>query len=112
MEKRGRKPNIFTRHQETPAQTKSTDYIVIDYPREGELIVPTHYAVRIGASSNGYVELSVNGGDWVACRNAEGFWWYDWLSFAPGNYKIVARLMGDKGRVLKKSEVRNCMAVS
>ncbi|MCA6070399.1 MAG: hypothetical protein LE180_04740 [Endomicrobium sp.] len=35
-------------------------YIVIDYPSEYEKINSCYYAVRIEASSDGYVEVSLN----------------------------------------------------
>jgi hypothetical protein len=87
------------------AEAENT-YIVIDYPTEGELISGLAYAIRIGASESGKVELSFNGGEWQPCRAGAGYWWFDWGYYEPGTYKIVARLVDDNGKVIKKSDAR------
>ena len=49
-----------------PSQTieakKVKDQITIDYPKEGEILNPRHYAIRISAG-NGEVEVSIDGSD-------------------------------------------------
>lgn len=40
-------------------EVTSSSYIVIDYPNEAEIINGLHYALRIGASNDGYVEISL-----------------------------------------------------
>ena len=47
--------------------------ITIDYPKEEELIVSGHYAVRISAMPEAQVELSINDAEWAGCRTALGF---------------------------------------
>jgi len=81
-------------------------YITIDFPVESEIIKGHHYAIRIGASKNGYVELSFNEGEWHPCRFAAGYWWFDWLYFTPGKYTLSARLVDQSGKVLLKTDGR------
>jgi hypothetical protein len=78
-------------------------YILIDYPVDNETVSGLHYAIRVGASDAGFVELSFDGGDWQTCRAAAGYWWFDWGYFSPGTHKIVARLCDQDGKTLKKS---------
>ncbi|MCL2335269.1 MAG: hypothetical protein FWC57_04320 [Endomicrobia bacterium] len=83
-------------------------YLVIDYPVETEHIYGNHYAIRIGASPDGYVELSFNDGEWIPCRYADGYWWFDWVYFTPGNYKLASRMIGSNGEVVKSTGTRKC----
>lgn len=89
-------------------ENKSNSYIVIDYPVEKETIFGNVYVIRIGASFDGFVEISFNNGEWQPCRFASGYWWFDWMYFKSGDYKISARLVGKDGKVIKVSGVRNC----
>ncbi|MGA2090441.1 MAG: hypothetical protein ABSH12_03140 [Endomicrobiales bacterium] len=86
-------------------------YVIIDYPTESETISGLHYAIRIGSSANGLVELSINNGPWESCRYADGYWWYDWGYYLPGPIKISARLLDEKGKTLKRSSVRKCTII-
>jgi hypothetical protein len=86
----------------------SDTYIIIDHPSANETVYPNHYAVRIGASNKGAVEISINNSEWLPCRYSDGYWWFDWQEFKSGKNKIVARLKNEKGRVLKKSAVCEC----
>ncbi|MDR1418052.1 MAG: hypothetical protein LBI80_02705 [Endomicrobium sp.] len=83
-------------------------YVIIDYPVESENINSCHYVVRVGASCDGYVELSFNDGEWVPCRFNSGYWWFDWTDFVPGEYFISARLIDHKGDVILQSQNRKC----
>ena len=83
-------------------------YVVIDHPIENEGIQGTHYAIRIGSSDKGCVEVCIDGYEWSPCRRSEGFWWFDWGNYSPGRHTIQARLRSDKGRVLRKSLPRKC----
>lgn len=80
-------------------------YLVIDHPAQGEIISGLHYAIRIGASDNGSVEISFDGGEWQPCRASAGYWWFDWGYFTAGSHKIAARLVDSVGVVVKKSPV-------
>lgn len=86
----------------------SNSYVLVDYPVENETVYGDNYVLRIGASFDGYVEVSFNGSEWQPCRFASGYWWYDWMYFKPGDIKIVARLVGNDGKVLKISDIRKC----
>ncbi len=86
----------------------SNSYVLVDYPVENETVYGDSYVLRIGASFDGYVEVSFNDSEWHPCRFASGYWWYDWTYFKPGNIKIVARLVGNDGKILKISDIRKC----
>ncbi len=84
--------------------------IAIDYPREEELVIPGHYAVRISAHPQAQVEISINEGDWLGCRHAVGYYWFDWEPSKAGEVTLVARQKIGKGRA-KKSDTRFCRIV-
>ena len=86
----------------------NNSYIVIDYPVEKETIFGDVYVIRIGASFDGFVEISFNNGEWQPCRFASGYWWFDWMYYKAGDYKIKARLIGKDGNIIKTSDVKNC----
>ena len=83
-------------------------YVVIDYPYENEIISGSEYVIKIGASKDGYVEISFNDSEWKPCRFASGYWWFDWKYFQPGKFKIVARLLSGENKVIKISDTRVC----
>jgi hypothetical protein len=89
-------------------ENKCNSYIIIDYPFESENINGWHYTVRVGASDEGYVELSFNDGEWVPCRFNSGYWWFDWSYLTPGEYLISARLVNPSGDVILKTQNRKC----
>jgi hypothetical protein len=100
------KPAKAKRAVKPKAEENANTYIVIDHPTEGEVISGIHYAIRIGASNEGSVEIAFNDGEWQPCRPAAGYWWYDWVYFQPGKQKLVARIIDTQGNVVKKSAVR------
>lgn len=63
----------------------------IDYPQEGEMVYPGHYAVRIGAPGAEAVELSINEGPWLECRKSVGYFWHDWDAGHFGGCSLIAR---------------------
>ncbi|MCL2389602.1 MAG: hypothetical protein FWC85_04395 [Elusimicrobia bacterium] len=83
-------------------------YIVLDHPVHNETIFGNHYAIRIGASQDGFVEISFNKGEWQPCRYAAGYWWFDWEYFMPGNYTIAVRLVDQGGETISQSDHRPC----
>lgn len=85
-----------------------SQYVVIGHPKENEIINHPSYTIKIGVSGEGNAEVSIDGGDWKSCRQAENFWWYDWANYPSGTHKIIARLRDNKGEVIKKSEIRRC----
>lgn len=86
-------------------------YVVVDHPQQNEVISGLHYAIRLGASDNGAVELSIDGGDWQPCRQAAGYWWFDWGYFTAGSHALVARLRDAEGKTLKKTAAINVKIV-
>lgn len=108
-------PAQTTKKAQKKSQRKSTKYVVIDYPKENEVITHPNYTIRIDSSDNSIVEVSIDGGGWQSCRYADDgsgafYWWFDWSNYSVGEHKIVARIRNDKGRTLKKSEIRTCTA--
>ena len=65
--------------------------VLLDYPRAGETVLPGHYAVRVAAKPEVTVEVSVDGAPWQPCREAVGFYWFDWTPATPGEHTLVAR---------------------
>lgn len=86
----------------------SESYVVIDYPVEAEVIESGHYAIRIGASNDGYVEISFNDGEWIPCRFTSGYWWFDWMYFEPGEHTLAVRLVDLQGNTILETEPRKC----
>lgn len=80
---------------------------VIDYPREGEHVLEGIYAIRVSAPGDSEVEISIDNGDWLSCRESSGHWWFDWIPLASRRCKIQARARVGKGRWLE-SEPRTC----
>jgi hypothetical protein len=68
----------------------------IDYPTENEQIFPGHYAIRV--SSSGPVEVSINEGPWEVCREANGYFWFDWWPEKSGKFKIAVRIAGKEAK--------------
>jgi hypothetical protein len=71
--------------------------VLIDYPQHGERIVSSNYTFRIGARTAGPVEISIDGNEWLPCRQAGDHWWYDWAGYRPGKHKAVARIQSQSG---------------
>lgn len=86
-------------------------YVIVDYPIENEIIDGSNYVLRIGASTDGYVEVSFNSGEWLPCRFASGYWWFDWNCFKSGNVTIEARIVSSDGKIVKSSIIRKCKIV-
>jgi len=71
----------------------------VDYPLQGETITSRQYTYRIAAPETAEsVDISINQGPWLACRNAAGYWWYDWAGYCNGKYEVIARIPGKNGR--------------
>lgn len=72
----------------------------IDYPQDGEEISLARYTMRIGCPGGAReVEVSVNGGPWLSCRSAVGYWWHDFSGGAAGIHRISARARDNEGRL-------------
>ncbi|MBI4218427.1 MAG: hypothetical protein HY610_04860 [Elusimicrobia bacterium] len=90
------------------SKPKKEDYLIIDYPKEGETLAAGHYAIRIASSSTAEtVEISIDGGLWQPCRQGAGYFWYDWKLIPAGAHKCAARQKLANGKY-KTSSVVNC----
>lgn len=102
------KKTVCASKKEIEVKNNPNSYVIVDYPVENETIVSDNYVLRIGASTDGYVEVSFNSGEWLPCRFASGYWWFDWNYFKSGNVTIAARIVGSDGKVVKLSDIRKC----
>lgn len=76
----------------------------IDFPQRRDLIFSREYTFRIGASSGvSGVEVSIDEGPWQPCREAVGYWWFDWSNFGQGRHQLVARGARPDGREILTS---------
>ena len=65
---------------------------VLDHPQQGENITAPHYTFRVGTLGDiTRVEISINEGPWLPCRNSVGYWWYDWSGYAGGRHQAAVR---------------------
>ena len=71
---------------------QSRPAVRVEFPGEGEAIARPSYTFQIAATPgvNG-VEVSIDHGDWMPCREALGLWWYDWSGFGMGEHELTAR---------------------
>jgi hypothetical protein len=82
----------FEIYQGHPAQSRPA--VRVEYPRLGEVIVPPSYTLRISTASRptDAVEVSIDHGAWLPCREGLGLWWYDWSGFSEGEHELTARV--------------------
>ncbi len=66
--------------------------IQIDYPRGGD-VIPSggHYAVRVGSKPHELVEITFDNKKWYPCREAVGYYWFDWYPTKAAKVTLVAR---------------------
>lgn len=70
--------------------------VFIDYPQEGETVQPGSYTIRIGTTPMAVsAEISIDGGPWLPCREAAGYFWYDWGGYESGPHQISVRAQGE-----------------
>lgn len=94
----GKKKNVAQKSEPAvkPGEVRAT----LDHPQQGEKITAPHYTFRVGTTGDiARVEISLNDGPWQACRNAVGYWWYDWADYAAGRYQAAARAETKDGQV-------------
>ncbi|MDE2314522.1 MAG: hypothetical protein KGL04_10175 [Elusimicrobia bacterium] len=82
------------------APRKTPDEVRVDYPQNAEIVLSPYYTYRISVTTPeaAKVALSINGGDWLACRESLGFWWFDWQGYKPGAHVATARADKKNGR--------------
>ena len=66
--------------------------ITVDYPQEKELVISPDYTFRVAAKAASRVEISIDDSEWQPCRQADGYWWYDWSGYMSGKHQAVARI--------------------
>ena len=76
--------------QALPLQNRSG--VRVECPGEGDVIARPSYTFNIAAARGAEsVEVSIDKGSWMPCREALGIWWYDWSGFEKGEHQLVAR---------------------
>ncbi len=94
MESKGRR-----RAKSTEKSEKVARRLDFDYPQRRDVILSKEYTFRLGAQAQlKGVEISVDEGPWEPCRQAVGYWWYDWAGYAPGDHQAVARGITPEGK--------------
>lgn len=66
--------------------------ITVDYPKENEIVTSPEYTFRVAAKSASRVEISIDDNVWQPCRQADGYWWYDWSAYMSGRHQAVAKI--------------------
>jgi hypothetical protein len=97
---------LFT-EEPNPFRPPVAPYIWIDHPTEGERLRGPVYVIRLGVGGADAVEISFDKGNWLPCRYASGYWWYDWTNISSGRHTLVARMHTPEGRWYK-TPTRNC----
>ena len=114
MAKKGNNPNPKSRRAPTTAAAataapKTRLEVSIDFPQDGDVVRPGHYAVRVASAGAGQVQVRVGEGEWTDCRESVGYWWFDW-SPETGPMRLSARARVGKGRWAAAPE-RACVVV-
>ena len=80
------------KHNEMRMAAPSRPAVRVHCPSEGEVVAQPAYAFHIAATPGAEgVEVSIDQGAWMSCREALGLWWYDWSGFDKGEHELVAR---------------------
>ena len=66
--------------------------VAVDYPQERELVTSPEYTFRVATKAASRVEISIDDNMWQPCRQADGYWWYDWTGYMSGRHQAVARV--------------------
>ncbi len=76
-----------------------TGLLAVEYPRQGEKITSSDYTVRVFAPETAQkVGISIDQGPWKSCRQAAGYWWYDWSGFDDGPHQIAVSMTTPDGQ--------------
>ena len=85
-------------HKEAKRAGPDSTDLQVKWPCEGNVIAQPGYTFHIEAGPEAQeVEVSINMGNWLPCRKANGVWWYDWSGYAKGDYELEARCRSDQG---------------
>ena len=73
----------------------------LDYPKQGERIESPFYTLRVTAPQGvRIVEVSIDDGEWQPCREAVGYYWFDWSGYRDGEHEVIARIATPAGRIV------------
>ncbi|MCR4294524.1 MAG: hypothetical protein NUW21_03245 [Elusimicrobia bacterium] len=101
---------VSGRHDEMRA-VPSRPGVGVQCPAEGEEIAGATYSFNIKAAPGTLgVDISIDQGEWLPCREALGLWWYDWTGFAKGGHRIEARAFIGEG-IMAGSPPRHFSAI-
>ena len=93
-------------HDGAARALQSRPAVRVECPGEGDVIARPSYTFHIAAMPGaGGVEVSIDQGNWMPCREALGIWWYDWSGFDKGEHQLVARIRKGSG-IKTSSELR------
>jgi hypothetical protein len=92
-----------------PIEAVGKNYVVVDYPQEGEILTSPGYTLRVSTSAVENVQISIDGRDFQPMRESVGFWWYDWNNYGAGAHTLVARIQ--VGKRFQKSKARSFTAI-
>lgn len=85
---------------------------IIEFPQENEAIVSRTYTMRIAVPAVvEALDISIDQGPWLACREDVGYWWYAWSGYEDGKHEIVARSRAHNGR-WRMSEPRDVIVAT
>ncbi|MFI5346059.1 MAG: hypothetical protein ACHQ51_06765 [Elusimicrobiota bacterium] len=79
-------------HGDSARVARSRPALRIECPCEGETISRPAFTFHIAAMSGAQgVDVSIDAGEWLPCREALGLWWYDWSGYESGAHVLLAR---------------------
>lgn len=81
----------MAKHSVKTRAVQSRPAVSIECPCDGEAVARPFYTFKIVADSATGVEVSIDQGDWMPCREALGLWWFDWSGFDAGEHELTAR---------------------
>lgn len=85
---------------------------IIEFPQENETIVSRAYTMRIAVPAVvEALDISIDQGPWLACREDVGFWWYEWSGYEDGRHEIIARTRAHNRR-WRMSEPREVLVAT
>jgi hypothetical protein len=87
-----------SKHSDKTRAFQSRPAVQVEFPREGDVIAQPSYTFQIKATpeSDG-MEVSIDKGAWMRCRESLGLWWYDWSGFDAGEHELEARTRMSEG---------------
>jgi len=89
-------PAVLTKKQEAK---RASTRLAVDFPKQNEIINSPQYTLRLCAPEGvKSVEVALDDGEWQPCRQAVGYWWFDWSGFGDGEHEVIARIELEDGR--------------